>query len=75
MVTETLVEFLKNSVARVGLEAMTFRLLVSAALSPGGGVGSFKDRDQRSIFLGFEFRKSVFFGVLVTDAVFCWIIK
>ena len=30
--------------------------------SPGGGPGIFTDRDQRSIFLGFEFRESVFFG-------------
>ena len=38
--------------------------------SPGGGLGIFTDRDQRSIFLGFEFRKSVLFGVLLTAAAF-----
>ena len=27
----------------------------------GGGLGIFTDRDQRSIFLGFEFGESVFF--------------
>ena len=37
---------------------------------PGGGLSIFTDRDQRSIFLGFEFRKSVFFWVLLTAAVF-----
>ena len=30
--------------------------------SPFGRLGKFTDRDQRSIFLGFEFRKSLFFG-------------
>ena len=31
--------------------------------SQGGGLGIYTDRDQRDIFLGFEFRKSVlFFG-------------
>ena len=30
--------------------------------SPGGGCGIFKDRDQRSIFFGFEFGKFVFWG-------------
>ena len=29
---------------------------------PGGGLGIFTDRDQRSIFWGYEFRKSVFWG-------------
>ena len=38
--------------------------------SPVGELGIFTDRDQRSIFLGFEFRESVFFWVLVTAAVF-----
>ena len=37
---------------------------------PGGGLGIYTDRDQRSIFLGFEFRKSVFFWALVKAAVF-----
>ena len=36
----------------------------------GGGLGIFSDRDQRSIFLGFEFRKSVFFLVLIIGTVF-----
>ena len=36
---------------------------------PGGGLGIFTDRDQRSIFLGFEFQESVFFWILVTAAV------
>ena len=39
---------------------------------PGGGLGIFTDRDQLSIFLSFEFRKSVFFWVLLTAAVFFW---
>ena len=30
--------------------------------TPGGGLGIYTDRDQRSIFGGFEFRKSVFLG-------------
>ena len=30
--------------------------------SQGGGLSVFTDRDQRSIFTGFEFRKSVFLG-------------
>ena len=38
--------------------------------NPGGGLGISTNRDQRSIFLGFESRMSVFFWVLVTDAVF-----
>ena len=29
---------------------------------PGGGLSIHTDRDQRSTVLGFEFRKSVFFG-------------
>ena len=33
-------------------------------------VGIYTDRDQRSIVLGFQFRKSVFLGVLVKAAVF-----
>ena len=37
---------------------------------PRGGLSIFTDRDQRSIFLGFEFRKSVFSWVLLTAAVF-----
>ena len=37
---------------------------------PGGGLGIYTDRDQRSNFGGFEFRKSVFFWVLVKAAVF-----
>ena len=50
-------------------------------LRPGGGFGIFTDRDQRSNFGGFEFRKSVFLVVLVTAAVFfaltkkCYIFK
>ena len=36
----------------------------------GGELSIFTDRDQRSIFLGFEFRKSVFFWVFATVAVF-----
>ena len=36
---------------------------------PGGGLGIFTDRNQRSIFLGFEFQKSAFFWVLLTVAV------
>ena len=38
--------------------------------APGGGLGKFTDRDQRRIFLGFEFWESVFFWVLVRAAVF-----
>ena len=38
----------------------------------GGGLGIYTYRDSRSIFLGFEFRKSVFFWVLVIAAVFFW---
>ena len=37
---------------------------------PGGGLGIYTDRDQQSIFGGFEFPKSVFFLVLVIAAVF-----
>ena len=37
-------------------------LLLAFAVSQGE-LGIFIDRDQRSIFLGFEFRKSVFFWV------------
>ena len=33
-------------------------------------LGIFTDRDQQSIFGGFEFRKSVFFWVLLRAAVF-----
>ena len=40
------------------------------SLDPRGGLGIFTDRDHRSIFLGFEFRKFVFSWVPVTDAVF-----
>ena len=29
---------------------------------PGGGLDIFTDRNQQSIFLGFEFQKSAFFG-------------
>ena len=36
---------------------------------PGGEFGTFTDRDQRSILLGFEFGESVFLGILVSDAV------
>ena len=46
------------------------RKALIAVLVPGGGLGIFTDRNQRSILLGFEFRKFVFFWVLVTDAVF-----
>ena len=42
---------------------------------PGVGLVIFTDMDQRSIFLGFEFRKFVFFWVLVTAAVFFWVVK
>ena len=35
-----------------------------------GGLGIFTDRDQRSIFLSFEFQKSVFLGALLRAAVF-----
>ena len=31
-------------------------------VNPGGGLGIFTDRDHQSNFLGFEFRKFVFFG-------------
>ena len=37
---------------------------------PGVGLGIFTDRDPRSTFLGFEFRKSVFVWALLTAAVF-----
>ena len=36
----------------------------------GGGLSIFTDRDQQSIFVGFEFRNSVFWGVLAIAAVF-----
>ena len=55
--------------------------MVSNNIVPGGGLGIFTDRDQRSIFWGFEFRKSVFFWVLHMDVVFfglldkCYIFK
>ena len=39
-------------------------------ISTEGGLGKLTDRDQRSIFLGIEFRNSVFFGLLLTAAVF-----
>ena len=42
---------------------------------PGGGLGLFTDRDQPRIFLGFEFRKSVFFWVLLRAAVFFWVVS
>ena len=35
-----------------------------------GGLGIFTDRDQQSIFLGFEFRKSVFLGTGHSCCVF-----
>ena len=35
-----------------------------------GGSGIFTDRDQQSIFMGFEFQKSVFFELLVTATVY-----
>ena len=37
---------------------------ISCTGTPGGGFGVFTDRDQRSIFFGFEFRESVRFGLL-----------
>ena len=49
-------------------------MLVALSL-PEGGLGIFTDRDQRSIFWGFEFRKSVFFWVLLTAAVFFGIVR
>ena len=48
---------------------------VAPQLTPGGGLGIYSDRDQRSTFLGFEFRKSVFFWVLVIAAVFFRVLK
>ena len=42
---------------------------------PGGGLVIFIDRNQRSTFLGSEFRKSVFFGVLDTAATFFRLLK
>ena len=46
-------------------------------LNPGGvGLGIFTDRDEQSIFGCFEFRKSVFFVLLLTVAVFCfWVVR
>ena len=38
--------------------------------TPGGGLGIFTNRDQQSIFLGFEFQKFVFFCTQLTAAVF-----
>ena len=49
--------------------------IVCECFLPGVGLGIFTDRDQRGIFLGFEFRKSVFFWVLVIGAVFFWVVK
>ena len=59
----------------VGLRSMqnpASFLIHMSVLDPGGELGIFTDRDQGSIFWGFEFRKSVFFGggVLVTAALF-----
>ena len=39
-------------------------------MTPGGGLDIFTDRDQQSIFVSFEFRKSAFFWVLLAAAVF-----
>ena len=39
-------------------------------ISPVGGLGIFTGRGSAEYFLGFEFRKSVFFGVLLRAAVF-----
>ena len=44
-------------------------------LTRGGGFGIFTDGDQQSTFWGFEFRKSVFIWVLVTAAVFFWLLN
>ena len=47
--------------------------VTSYVINPGGGgdgLGIYTDRDQQSIFLGFEFQKSVFFWVLVIAAIF-----
>ena len=57
---------------------LTFFLTSNVFLEyPGGGLGIYTDRDQRSIFFwgGFECRKSVFFGVLINAAVFFWVVK
>ena len=44
--------------------------LFKSRLKPSGGLDIFTYMDQRSIFGGFEFRKSVFFWVLVRAVVF-----
>ena len=41
---------------------------------PGSGLGIFTDRDQRSIFDGFKFRKSVFLGAGHWCCIF-WVVK
>ena len=53
----------------------TTRSCLMLTLFPGGGFGIFTDRDQQSTFWGFEFRKSVFIWVLVTAAVFFWLLN
>ena len=55
--------------------SLNLNLSTNCLSVPGGGLGIFTDRNQRSIFLGFEFRESVFLGVLVTAAVSFWVVK
>ena len=64
----------KRDSKRACLQNLTYTLFYKKLRSdlelPGGGLGIFTDRDQRSILLGFEFRKSVIFLALLTAAVF-----
>ena len=38
--------------------------------NPGGGLGIFTDRNHRSTFLGYEFRKFVFFSTGHSCSIF-----
>ena len=42
---------------------------------PRGGLGIFTDRDQRSIFGAFEFRKSVFFLGTGHSCCISWVVR
>ena len=42
---------------------------------PGGGLGIFTDRNQQSIFLGFEFRKSLFLRGTAHNCCIFWAVR
>ena len=69
----------QNIISKVLILCLSLHSGHTVALSQRGGLGICTDRDQRSIFGGFEFRKSVFFwgggGVLVTAAVFFGVVR